>query len=380
MQGATELKGEPVTDHATEKLKVLLVAPVPPPYGGISNWTRLLTDYVAKTDVVDLRVINIAPKRRDVDGRTVRERIFGQSRALIATLNSIRGEVARNRPHVIHLTSSGSLSLVRDVAVLSYARMRGVPTVYHLRFGRIPEIARRGTPEWRLAKVAFRLAASVLVLDLKTQDAIRRNVSRARVVLVPNLIDTSTLPAPSTGANTAVFLGWVKPAKGIEDLLVAWQDVERTHLGWVLSVVGPVQAGYLEELRDAYPLSTVDFLKDQPHDRALEILANCSVFVLPSHSEGFPNAILEAMALGKCVLGTAVGAIPEMLDEGCGVVVPPRDPKRLRDALQTVMDEPDLRQRLGRAAARKVQAQYTIERVVAAYLYEWAWLADPEVR
>ena len=66
------------------------------------------------------------------------------------------------------------------------------------------------------------------------------------------------------------------------------------------------------------------------------LLSASDVFVLPSYTEGFPNVIIEAMAMGKPIIATSVGAIPEMLDEGCGVVVPPKDADSLQKALQKV--------------------------------------------
>lgn len=110
---------------------------------------------------------------------------------------------------------------------------------------------------------------------------------------------------------------------------------------------------------------------ERSHGEALQIIAASSVFVLPSHTEGFPNSILEAMALSKCVLGSSVGAIPEMLANGCGMVIPPQRPQELERALRQLLDEPETRMECGQKAAAKVSSTYSIEHVFAAYLTEW---------
>jgi len=64
-------------------------------------------------------------------------------------------------------------------------------------------------------------------------------------------------------------------------------------------------------------------------------------FILPSYTEGFPNVILEAMALGKPIIATSVGAIPEILSEECGVVMKPRDQRDIEQASLGAMHSTD---------------------------------------
>ena len=54
------------------------------------------------------------------------------------------------------------------------------------------------------------------------------------------------------------------------------------------------------------------------------------IFCLPSHSEGCPNVIVEALACGRPIVASNVGGIPELVDEGCGILMAPRDPGKLR--------------------------------------------------
>ena len=84
------------------------------------------------------------------------------------------------------------------------------------------------------------------------------------------------------------------------------------------------------------------------------------MFCLPSHWEGLPISMLEAMAAGCAVVATAVGEIPTALD-GAGVVVPPHDPRALADSLEALLTDDERRARLGAAARERVRERYGLD-------------------
>ena len=97
-------------------------------------------------------------------------------------------------------------------------------------------------------------------------------------------------------------------------------------------------------------------------------LAAADIFVLPSRSEAFPNAVLEAMAAGLPIVASGVGGVGELIEEGqTGMLVPPDDPGRLADRLSALMAEPALGARLGTAARAHAQAHYSFDRMVEAF-------------
>lgn len=107
-------------------------------------------------------------------------------------------------------------------------------------------------------------------------------------------------------------------------------------------------------------------------------MAACDVFVLPSHTEGFPNVVVEAMALGRAVVATDVGAVADMLADGCGAVVPPRRPADLAGALDAVMRDEALRRATGERARAKALGEYRIDEVVAAVVRLWRSVASAD--
>jgi glycosyltransferase involved in cell wall biosynthesis len=90
------------------------------------------------------------------------------------------------------------------------------------------------------------------------------------------------------------------------------------------------------------------------------------VFCLPSHAEGLPMAMLEAMAAGKAVVASKVGAIPEAIMDGDnGLLVAPGDSQALAAALASVLADAALRERLGRRARATVEQHYSLDAVGA---------------
>lgn len=165
-------------------------------------------------------------------------------------------------------------------------------------------------------------------------------VPRDRIAFVPNGIDGSRFfpceiaaarHESSLGATSpiALFIGRLEPQKGVGDLLEAWPHVRGEIPEATLRLVG---TGPLEARARA--TAGVEVLGAKPHADIPRELHLANVFVLPSWAEGMPNVVLEALACGRPVVGSAVGGIPDALaSEDAGTVVPPHDPRSLANAL-----------------------------------------------
>lgn len=111
------------------------------------------------------------------------------------------------------------------------------------------------------------------------------------------------------------------------------------------------------------------------------VLDALNLFVLSSSTECFPMALLEAMAAGVPAVCTAVGDVPEMVEEGVsGYIVPPHDPELLADRIIGLLSSPELRAQCGAAARDKVQREFTLERSVQQTEQELTALARTPIR
>lgn len=129
---------------------------------------------------------------------------------------------------------------------------------------------------------------------------------------------------------------------------------------------GPMRSTLEREIRNLQLESSVFLLGFR---RDLEALySNCDVFVLPSVHEGMGLATVQAMAYGKPVIASAVGAISEAVLPGqTGVLVPPRDPGALAQAIISLLRDVETRCRLGRQAQSYVQSKFRLSRMVQEY-------------
>ena len=358
------------------RIKICLISPSPPPYGGIANWTKLLSDYLNRPESkIDCFMINTAPPLRELDGRTIVQRIAYGAKSILSAKRQLKELCKNEQLDAVHITTSGSLALFRDCVLLKACARHGVRSVYHIRHGRIPSVfgSKVGFEKW-LMKKALRCATSILVLDPRTADSLRKNGFEP--LEIPNPIDLTILPDIDypTKPHMVMFLGWVIPEQGIDELLEAWDILSEENLpdGTELLLVGPVSEQYQRELGMRYTCEKVKFMGELPHDEALELLSKSRIFIFPSHTEGFPNAVLEAMGLGRAVIATNVGAVGTMLSHACGIVLDKGDPETIAAAIKHVLNDDEKTLLLSQNAMEKVNREYNIDRVVEKYWETWS--------
>lgn len=158
--------------------------------------------------------------------------------------------------------------------------------------------------------------------------------------------------------------------KAIDVLIRAFETFHRTHPEVELWLVGDgPYRGVLETLVGHLGLTeSVRFLGLQGRSAVCQLLAECSLFVLPSRVEPFGIAIIEALASGKPVVSTKVGGIPEIIENGNnGILVEPDAPQALYEAMRTVWDDPALARRLATAGQATVRQHFQWEIPAARY-------------
>ncbi len=356
-------------------LRVCLVSPLPPPYGGIAHWTMLLHQYAAKQNGIHFLQLDIASRWRAIDELAVLKRLVGGFLQLLVNILKLI-ILFFKRPDVMHLTSSVQLAVFRDIAFTLLARLFRIPIVYHLHLGRIPGIAAANTLEWRMLVRAMRIVSLVMVLDSATAKVIVNTLPGIRVEVVPNPVDFDKFKAlthKDKPLKSVFFLGWIIPSKGVEELVKAWAELGLE--GWELLLAGPGNIAYQERLLQCYRPKNTRFLGELDHNKAMVYMAQCDLFVLPSHTEGFPNVVLEAMALGKPIIATEVGAIPEMLNNDCGIMIKPKDVDALKVAIVNLANDKKLRNSYGERSFNKARKEFSLDKVFIRITNIWKSVA-----
>lgn len=149
-------------------------------------------------------------------------------------------------------------------------------------------------------------------------------------------------------------VGNLKPSKGQEHLIEATAIVRSgtPDVRCVIVGLGP-RSALLRERAHELGLDGVVTFAGYRED-APRIAGSFDIFVQPSEREGLPIALIEAMALGRPVVATRVGGTPELVRDGVdGILVPPRDPAALADAIIALLRDPERRVRMGEAARRR---------------------------
>lgn len=103
-----------------------------------------------------------------------------------------------------------------------------------------------------------------------------------------------------------------------------------------------------------------------------EVLSKLDLFVLPSYSEGLPNALLEAMMAGRCVIATKVGGVPEIIEDGYnGLLVEPGNPEELSQAIKKVILDPQLQKSMALRGRELVCNYYSLSRQTESTIKVW---------
>lgn len=149
---------------------------------------------------------------------------------------------------------------------------------------------------------------------------------RQPICVVPNGIDLPALPVLSErlapiSPRTVLYLGRLHPIKGLDRLVHAWSQIAPSHKDWQLRIVGPSEAGYVEELqRLASRLNAerVQFEDALFGPDKLTAYREAELFVLPTHKENFAMVVAEALAAGTPVVCTKGAPWRGLLENGCG--------------------------------------------------------------
>jgi glycosyltransferase involved in cell wall biosynthesis len=194
--------------------------------------------------------------------------------------------------------------------------------------------------------------------------------SRFEIPIIPNGVDLELYKTVERDRSSPRLLsvGRIVHQKGLDLAMHALGGLKAFDWEWRIAGDGPQMAALQSLAQELGIEDRVFFLGWQSREQILESYRQANLFLFPSRHEGMPNAILEAMASGLPVIATCIAGNEELVVEGeTGFLVPPEDVEALQDALKKILSDPALRQQMGGASRRRVEANYSWESTAQQY-------------
>jgi glycosyltransferase involved in cell wall biosynthesis len=368
---------------------ILLTTAVVPRVGGpfesVAGLARGLAS-VGATDVTVVACTSVAEGWRDHQARFGDAKLSVHSGPMHARLLSahryLAGRLAKRSVDVVHASGlwDGSTLLADSVTTTA-----GIPLVWSIRGMLEPWAVEHHRYRKRFAWLTLQRAAvcradAIHSTSVAEAASCRRSGLRQPIAVIPNGIDLG--PAPAENLPTAVlpvrrvvYLGRLHPKKGLANLIEAWRHCRTS--GWELEIAGPDEDGHaavLCAMVERHSLKNVRVTGPRYGEDRRRFLEDCEVFICPSFSENFGNAIAEAMERGKPVITTTGTPWGVLAEEQLGWWVEPRV-DHLRGAIAEALESsPERLHEMGLRGRQYVEKHLSWAGVVGRTLAVYQWL------
>jgi glycosyltransferase involved in cell wall biosynthesis len=358
-----------MTRTGKERIRVLHLNLAPPGTGGIERLLVSFFDCLHGNDFdISLCILDgESATGKELEARgckiwTLHRKQDGFDRSIYPRL---AGLLQGQRPDIVHMHGSGCL-----LFGVPAARWAGIGTLAFTSHSSLPQpfSIRRAVLASLLRLVPGRVAVSESARRVLGQNY---RLPRSTVNVIYNGVDLARFaPAPKGPADdlTIGFCGVFRPEKRVPLLIEAFaQLLERGSKARLLLVGAGNAMVECRQLVERLGIGgRVTFAGEQTDVRPF--LQHMDVFVLPSRIEAMPVALLEAMALGKAVIASAVGGIPEIVEDGVsGLLIRTGEVAELAEALDRLQNNAGLRQRLASAARRRMEEKFSLEQMMRQY-------------
>ncbi len=299
---------------------------------------------------IPTRAYRRKPIRYSVRGWRADPGVVARLRETPSYLRAFRQMLLHARPHVVHANTLRTLPEAR------VARKLGLPVVVH-----VHELPPPGAKRTLTLRTAAKTADVLVVVSEAVARVVRPQAGDTPILVAYNGVATPPDGRAGSTSPTVGTIGTVCRTKGTDVFLEAAALARERRPELRFEHIG--QTGLDDDVeferRVAALAGSVSMLGRRPAGEGLD---RWELFVLASRQDAFPLASLEAMAAGLPVIASDVGGLPEQIVHlESGVLVEPGNPSALADWVVRLHDDPQLRERLGEEAAKRVREHFTIE-------------------
>lgn len=334
-----------------DRIKVLMVGPDRSVHGGISGVVNNYYD-AGITEKVDLNYIGTM-----VEGSRLRK-LWQAVKAYIKFL-----KLLPEYP-IVHVNVASDSSYYRKSLFIKAAKRAGRKIVIHQHGGDFETFYEKEQNDRGRAKIRQVLGMGdvFLVLSPALEQFFKGILEPSKVILFPNAVPVPSDIEKEYGKQKILFLGRLCKEKGLRELFSVLPQLhgQFPQMHVLLGGIWEDEELLEEAAKMKEYVTDLGWLQGEAKK---DYLRTSDLFVFPTYFEGQPVSVLEAMAYQCGIVATRVGGIPQMIEqEQTGLLIEPKDPEGLKSALEKLLSDPDLCERLGKNARVKIEKEFSIEK------------------
>ncbi len=337
--------------------RVLLISPLPPPPGGDSIWALRYMSY-SKKHTLPIEIVNTAVIGKRAENVDDSKSIIEEIRRCFKIWSNIKKKIVDFNPQVIHMnTNCSPKGIIRDYISARIINSKRIPMIIHCRCNIEDQLGNSTIGKYFLKKIA-ELSKLVIVLNTSSEKYMNQ-VSKTKTKIVANFVNDDFIMSEHRQINKEMkqilFVGHVKRTKGVSEIIEAAREFPELRF----VIAGPIT----EEFSDFKTNSNVKLIGSQSIDKIKNLLLESDLFLFPTYTEGFSNALLEAMATGIPIITTNVGANESMIENKGGIIINKQTYEEISRAIN-VLESQEVRIEMSKWNIKKVKENYTIQKVV----------------
>jgi alpha-maltose-1-phosphate synthase len=218
----------------------------------------------------------------------------------------------------------------------------------------------------KITTVANSVADELQVYGLQKKD----------IEVIGNGVDESLFHPLQTSIDERfiLFTGRLDYRKGLFDLIESSKYILREHpnISFLITGKGILIEKLKKRVHDLGFSKNFSFLGFVPKEKLIQLYQQATIYALPSHYEGLPTVLLEAMACGCPVVATAVSGNLDVITHGIdGLLVPPKEPEKIAESIMHLLYDEEKRKKMGNNARKTIEKRFTWKKITNSYIEKY---------